>query len=230
MVATCGSVLLTLQKRMDMNDLIPKENYLPTTLDELQEWIIVNKEILNAHKAKIRAIEKVNMAVAAKEAALQDGQYMAELILDAEVRLGELLDGIDKSVSKLKGKDRGSKGGTTKKTLPPNIDKKQSYYAQQIANNPDVVEEVKQTARDKGELPTAADVRKAIHKKQGTKEKIFKEELVSPHFQRAFDLFFNQVLAARSENWKTTSKEVALSYLDKIKALITVQQGGENHD
>ena len=143
--------------------------------------------------------------------------------MDAEVKLGEMLEGIDR---KYVGSIKGTNVPKQEKTLPPNIDKKQSHYAQQLSKHPDVVEEVKQQAREKGELPTAADVREAIHKKQGTKEKLFKEELVSPHFQRAFDLFFNQVLAARSENWKKTSKEVALSYLDKIKALITIKEGG----
>ena len=86
---------------------------------------------------------------------------MAELILDAEVRLGELLEGIDR---KYKPPTVGSKQGTDgnipkqEKNLPPNIDKKQSYYAQQIANNPDVVEEVKQTAREKGELCSPASM------------------------------------------------------------------------
>jgi len=84
------------------------------------------------------------MAIAAKEAALEDAQVVADILLDAEVKLGEMLEGIDKSASKLKGKDRGSKGGTTKKTLPPNIDKKQSHHAQQLSKHPDVVEEVKQ--------------------------------------------------------------------------------------
>jgi len=162
------------------------------------------------------------MAIAAKEAALEDAQVVADILLDAEVKLGEMLEGIPNKKSG--ARKTGSKRGT--RLLPSNIDKKQSHYAQQLSKHPDVVEEVKQTAREKGELPTAADVREAIHKKQGTKEKLFKEELVSPHFQRAFDLFFNQVLAARSENWKKTSKEVALSYLDKIKALITIKEGG----
>ena len=43
--------------------------------------------------------------------------------------------------------DLGSKGRT--KTLPPNIDKRQSHYAQQLSKHPDIVEEVKQQVREK---------------------------------------------------------------------------------
>ena len=113
-----------------MNDLIiSKQSLPPATIDELQEWIIVNKECLNAHKAKIRAIQKMNMAIAAKEAAIQDGQYLGDILLDAEVRLGEMLEKIDKSDSRLRG---STKGTTVKPTLPPGSNKKQSHKAQRL--------------------------------------------------------------------------------------------------
>jgi hypothetical protein len=48
----------------------------------------------------------------------------------AEARLGELLEGMDKSNSKLRG---SSKGTTVKSTLPPGIDKKDSHYAQKLS-------------------------------------------------------------------------------------------------
>ena len=79
---------------------------------------------------------------------------MAELILDAEVRLGELLEGIPDKKSG--ARKTGSKRGT--RLLPKGIDKKQSHYAQQLSKHTDVVEEVKQTAREKGELCSPASM------------------------------------------------------------------------
>lgn len=145
-----------------MNDLIiSKQSLPPATIDELQEWIIVNKECLNAHKAKIRAIQKMNMAIAAKEAAIQDGQYLGDILLDAEVRLGEMLEKIqpepiiesspDGTINKAPLRGR-------KPTLPPGITKKQSHEAQEIARNPEAVEKTKQEARAEGILPTSRDV------------------------------------------------------------------------
>lgn len=60
-------------------------------------------------------------------------QEEADGLLDnTEARLGELLAGIDKSGSKLKGPRSGSQRGTAEKSLPPGITKKESHYAQQL--------------------------------------------------------------------------------------------------
>ena len=113
-----------------MNDVTISRENLPVTIDRLQEFILIGKEQLKAHKAKIRAIEKLNMAIAAKQAALEDAQVVADILLDAEVKLGEMLEGIDR---KYVGSIKGTNVPKQEKTLPPNIDKKQSHYAQQIA-------------------------------------------------------------------------------------------------
>ncbi len=64
---------------------------LPSTIELLHIFILVGKEKVKAHKAKLRAIDKVGVAQAARGAALQDAQDVAELVLDAESKLGELL-------------------------------------------------------------------------------------------------------------------------------------------
>jgi len=91
-----------------------------------------------ADKAKIRAINKVSDSYAAKEAALSDGQDMAEALLEAETRLGVLLEGIDKKQSY---EGLTSTGGR-KPILPQGISHKESHQAQTIANYPEVVEEL----------------------------------------------------------------------------------------
>jgi len=60
----------------------------------------------------------------------QDTQDIADILLDAEVKLGEMLEKIDKSDSRLRG---STKGTTVKSTLPSGITKKQSHEAQEIA-------------------------------------------------------------------------------------------------
>ena len=90
------------------------------------------------------------MAIAAKEAALEDAQTLAGILLDAEVKLGEMLDAIpNKAASSAKGT----------RSLPPNIDKRQSHYAQQLSKHPEIVEEVKQKARGKGEFNNGKEKR-----------------------------------------------------------------------
>jgi len=200
-----------------MNDLIiSKQSLPPATIDELQEWIIVNKECLNAHKAKIRAIQKMNMAIAAKEAAIQDGQYLGDILLDAEVRLGEMLEKIDKSDSRLRG---STKGTTVKPTLPKGITKKQSHEAQEIARNPEAVEKTKQEARAEGRLPTSRDVLAKIRRKKPPKPI---EPKISEEFKLAYEGMLREIKNAKALKWKTTSKRAALKYVGILKDVIII--------
>jgi len=131
-------------------------NYLPATLEELNTFILIGKQKLIAQKAKIKAIEQANLAVEAKEAALSDAQDMAEILLDAEVRIGEILEKMEVK-PKPDGSSRGTFGGS-EKTLPPDISKKQSHQAQTLSRNKNVVEQAKAEARENGEIATATRV------------------------------------------------------------------------
>ena len=206
-----------------MNDLIiSKQSLPPATIDELQEWIIVNKECLNAHKAKIRAIQKMNMAIAAKEAAIQDGQYLGDILLDAEVRLGEMLEKIqpepiiesspDGTINKAPLRGR-------KPTLPPGITKKQSHEAQEIARNPEAVEKTKQEARAEGRLPTSRDVLAKIRRKKPPKPI---EPKISEEFKLAYEGMLREIKNAKALKWKTTSKRAALKYVGILKDVIII--------
>jgi hypothetical protein len=141
----------------ESKDLIAYKEQIPTTVEDLQKFILIGKESLNAQKAKIRAIEKANMALAAKEAALQDTQDIADILLDAEVKLGEMLKRIEPKRDK-----QGSNQRTSLPSLPPGINKKQSHEAQKLSKNPELVAAVKKEARENGTVATARDVHAKI--------------------------------------------------------------------
>src|SRR5208337_3156629 len=94
---------------MNQNLVLRNEANLPATISELHKFIFVGKEQLKAHRAKIRAIDQVSEGHAAKQAALEDGQHVAEILLDAESKLGELLAVIPKHGKRA---EYGSSGGT----------------------------------------------------------------------------------------------------------------------
>jgi len=152
-------------------DLIKRKNLLPESAIDLQKFILIGEEQVKAHKAKIRAIEKTAMGYAAKQAALNDGQTMADLLLEAEARLGEIL-----AIPSLSEK----RASSAKKlaTLPPTISKKESHIAQTIAKNPDIVETVKAKAKEKGELATTKDVIKAVKQKKKEESKQEKNRII----------------------------------------------------
>ena len=133
---------------------------LPATIDGIQTYLLIGKEQLKAHQAKLRAIDKIPEAHAARGAALQDAQTLAKNLLAAEAKLGKMLAAAPKQG---KTKEYGSTGGTIP-TLPPGLTKKESHQAQTIARNPEVVEKVTAQAVVKGELPTAKEVYKEVNK------------------------------------------------------------------
>ena len=147
--------------------LVKNKENLPVKMEDLQRFIIIGKEALNAQKAKIRAIKKTDDASDAYHAALSDGQDVAEIVIDAEVKLGEILAGIDKRKSYTGFQERNP-------VLPPGIDKKTSHQAQVIKRNPKIVEQAKAAARKSGVLITAAKIISTV--KQSEREKRLQEQ------------------------------------------------------
>jgi len=139
---------------------INKQN-LPATVEGLRDFILIGDEALKAHKAKLRAIRKADMAQAAEEAALQDGLSAGEALIAARARLGEL---IPKTVKPRGKADLGTRGRT--KTLPPGITKRDSHRAQEIARHPEVVRKVIERAREKREIPTSNEVIREISRER----------------------------------------------------------------
>jgi len=192
-----------------------KEN-LPTTAEDLQKFILIGKESLKAQKAKIRAIEKANMALAAKEAALLDTQDIADILLDAEVKLGEMLEAIE---PKYVGSIPGTHVPKQEKTLPSGITKKQSHEAQELARNPEAVAEAKEEARKKGKVATSSDVIAKIRKKKPPKPK---EEIISEEFKEAYEHLLREIKNAKALKWRTTSKRTALKHVGILKDIIMI--------
>lgn len=141
-------------------ELTRHTQHLPATAEELHQFILVGKEKIKAHQAKIRAIEAVGLAETARKAALADAQDVATAVIYAEAKLGELLKAMPRQYP------LGSPGQT--KTLPTGISKRTSHQAQTIAANPTAVETEIAQAISKGEIPTPDKVYKLI--KQAERE------------------------------------------------------------
>jgi len=144
-----------------MNDLATfKTGQLPATIEGLSNFILIGKEKIKVHQAKIRAINAVGMAASARKAALEDAQDVASVVIYAEARLGELLRDTERKPI-ADGSSRGTFGGSAK-TLPPGISKQFSHQAQTIAANPDKVERILAEAKEADKIPTPDMVYKLV--------------------------------------------------------------------
>ena len=80
-----------------MSELTTVNGRLPAKLDELTRFVLIGREKLVAVRAEIRAIQKVGLAQEVREQKLAEAQEIAETVLDAEVRIGELMAQVPKA-------------------------------------------------------------------------------------------------------------------------------------
>ena len=149
-----------------MNEITVQAKQLPDNLPDLAAFVLVGREKLTAVRAEIRAIDKLQLAEDVRQQKRDEAQMLSEALLDAEVRSGELTKAIPKAPP-----DRGNQYTGGKPTALSQSQKSKSevitdlgFTPKQVerfeilANNPDVVEEVKREARENDDIPTRTRV------------------------------------------------------------------------
>ena len=146
---------------------------LPDTIDDLSKFVLVCREKLTAVRAEIRAIGKLKLAEDVHKQKLDEASMLAEAVLDAEVKMGELLKKIQKKQGKrtdLQPPDSSVGKSETKTEIIEDIgfSEKQAERLETLAENKDLVEYVKGEVRENGDIPTKKRVLElAARKKKG---------------------------------------------------------------
>lgn len=164
-----------------MNEVSTVSMQLPDTLEDLSKFVLVGREKLNAVRAEIRAIEKVQLAAEVHEQKLEEAQEIAEAVLDAETKLGELTSKMAKAANQYAIDNAvGSKKQQLEKI---GIAERTAERFEQLANHPEQVEKAKADARANGRIVTRQDVlnRIAPPKSQQQSMREFKEQARAEH-------------------------------------------------
>lgn len=164
-----------------MVDMTAYQENLPDNLKDLSAFVLVGREKLTAVRAEIRAIEKLELAEEVRQQKREEARMLGEALLDAEVRIGELTKRIpikigqrtdlqlsNTAVTKLKEQpvDSNVQKSTeilqaqTKEEILADMGfgKMQVSRYETLADNKDLVEQVKAEARETGEIPTRGKV------------------------------------------------------------------------
>lgn len=196
-----------------MNNLTAYQNNLPNTLEDLSKFVLVGREKLTAVRAEIRAINKVQLAEEVREQKKEEAQMLAEALLDAEVRIGDLLKQIpkaqgirtdikkptDTSVVKLE---------TKKETIEKlGFNSKQAERFETLSSNKDIVEQVKAEARENEDIPTRSRVLQLV-KEKTKEEKYIEEEFKKIEEQTAIQKNIHNAI------YKILCTDVSEEYLD----------------
>lgn len=161
-----------------MNDLIVTSKNLPANVEDLSKFVLVGREKLVAVRAEIRAIEKVGLAEEVRKQKLEEAQAISEAVLDAEVRIGELMAKIPKA-----SHDRGNQytGGKTTAVSDSQQTKteiiknagftpKQAERFQTLAKHRDIVEQAKAEARENDDIVSRSLVLNMVKSKKKEKQ------------------------------------------------------------
>lgn len=147
--------------------------HLPDNIQDLSKFVLVGREKLISVRAEIRAIDKLNIAEEVRFQKREEAAMLSEALLDAEVRIGELL------------KQLPTASGTRTDLQPVRTDAKkfevcgeiphvekpkleiakdlgfnkdQVHRFETLASNKDIVEQVKAEARENEDIPTRSRV------------------------------------------------------------------------
>lgn len=157
-----------------MNNITTTKTSLPNTIEDLAKFVLVGREKLTAVRANIRAIDKLQLAEDVREQKKEEAQMLAEALIDAEVRIGDLL----KQIPKASGGDRKSvkikndssvdfeKIETKKEAIERlGFNQKQAERFETLSSNKDIVEQVKAEARENEDIPTRTRVLQLVKEK-----------------------------------------------------------------
>ena len=161
--------------------------------------MLVGREKLVAVRAEIRAINKVGLAKEVREQKLQEAQFISEAVLDASVRIGELMQSVPKAKENQYTKVQIDSGVGRQKPKSEVIKEagftqKQVERFQQMAANPDLVEQVKTEAKENDDIVSRSAVMNKIkEKKQAEKraerQEAIREQMTKPKSSNHVDIF-----------------------------------------
>lgn len=153
-------------------DIITQANNLPTKIEDLSRFVLVGREKMVSVRAEIRAIDKLGLGKEVRQQKLDEGQMIAEALLDAEVRLGELMQDMPKATkgNQYTGKmvsDNGVDNQSSKKDALSAIgfNQKQAERFETLAKHPEIVAQAKTEAREADDIVSRSFVLEKIKAK-----------------------------------------------------------------
>jgi len=171
-----------------MNELVSQTIQLPETIEDISKFVLVGREKLTAVRAEIRAIDKLELAEEVRNQKLDEARMLSEAVLDAEVKLGDLLKQIPKRTSNQHISDMKRDSGVVPEKPKKEVVKelgfspKQAERFETLADNKDLVEKVKEEARENDDIPTRTRVIDlAQQRKKKEREKAEQEENFSAY-------------------------------------------------
>lgn len=241
-----------------MNELTVKEfANLPASLEDLTKFVLFGREKLKSVRAEISAIDRLTLAKDVREQKLAEAQMLSGALLDAERKIGEFTLAMPKD-NGFKGnqwqkppgglspqeaqsgdgkKWQSCSGATSPQEKPKSerikelgLNRRQVQKFEVLAKNPEVVEQVKQEARENDDIPTRSRVLQLVKEKRspdwrhearrGINDAIFKPLNARTDDER-LSVWFESLTASGEPKWRLSDIDEAINNLYIIRSYLS---------
>ena len=179
-----------------MEQIVAYDKQLPDNIEDIARFAIFNSEKLKSLKAEINAIDKLHLAKEVYDQKIKEQQILGELVMDAFVKIGQFSKQLPKATGKNNQYTQKVKINSTDNFHSPKtkaevmselgFTPQQTQRLEILANNPDVVEQVKQEARENDDIPTRTRVIDIVQqRKKEQSEKVTKSSKDYRQFHNA---------------------------------------------
>lgn len=215
-----------------MNDINLIQSNLPATIEDLSKFVLVGREKLSSVRAEIRAIDKLQLAQEVRDQKRDEARMLSEALLDAEVRLGELFKALPKApgartdIKPIDTTVERFQGVKPKHEVIQELGfhSKQAERFEILADNQDLVEQVKAEARENDDLPTRTQVISLAKARQAQYQK--QDHQIDQDYEcaKVFNNFYSSMVPLKADaeflsavlRAKGISKSQNLDYLDDL--------------
>lgn len=180
-----------------MNELSVLQNNLPDNIEDLSKFVLIGREKLKAVKAEISAIQKLGLAKEVYEQKKSEAQEIAETVTLAEMRTGELLKQIPKANNGGANQYQAKSTPVSNKQNfeePPKpkaevikdlgFTQKQAERMQTLAENPEIVKQAIQEARNNDDIVSRSFVLGKIKQEKKKTEVEKAEKKVADEYKK----------------------------------------------
>lgn len=214
-----------------MSELVFVNERLPASIEDLSRFVLIGREKLVAVRAEIRAIQRVGLAQEVREQKLAEAQEIAETVLDAEVKIGELMSQVPKEPGRrtdLRPVDSGvQRFEPTRSEViqQAGFTPKQVQRFETLAAHPELVAQAKAEARENDDIVSRSLVLEKVKAQKREDLRRQRDESIAEQIGRETD---NHVdIYTTEKRYRVIYADPPWSYNDKQN--IEVLGGAEKH-
>ena len=208
-----------------MDELTTRKTQLPDTLEDLSQFVLVNKAKLDAYRVKLRAVNRLSDAQEIREQTLQEMQDISSALIAAETRIGEILLSIPKNTSYHGNQHQEvTSNGVENTKNKSEVTEEMGYTRhevsdyQRMAQNPAVVNYVLEQAEREGRVVSHAEVMRKIKAKDAEIEKLSRDRDSAERAARSFAKQVNQggrviekIVEVVPDDYEETKKQLQMN-------------------